>query len=451
MPEIPQNRRSLRIVHPDSSGIDIGSREIFVAIPAEKSEETVRKFGVFTDELQSILSWLQGHGISHVAMESTGVYWIPLYDILSSGGIEVCLVNPRELKQVPGRKSDVKDCQWLQELHAFGLLRASFRPDDAACSIRSLVRQRQELVDSSSRQVQLMQKALTQMNVRLPEVVSDITGKTGMSIIRDIVAGVREGSALSRHRDPHCKRSIEDISRSLQGLWREEHVLSLRQALTVYDMYLSLIIEVEKAIKEAVIHRDGSGSQKHDDNDTHHKRRNNRSDYHNRIDEVWLKATGVDITKIEGIGDNTASIVLAEVGLNIQKFATPNHFTSWLGLAPAHDITGGRVIRRSTKRGNARVSKVLRLAAHAAGRTQTALGVTYRRLAARRGKAIAITAVARKLAVLIWTLLVKGDAYVRKSIEQAEAKFRLQRIKMVTKQAASLGLQVVVPQQPNFT
>lgn len=205
-------RRHLEIIHPDSAGIDVGSREMWVAIPADREGETVRRFGMFTDDLEAIRDWLRSERITTVAMESTGVYWIPLYDVLSSAGVEVCLVNPRELKSVPGRKSDLKDCQWLQELHAFGLLRASFRPDDQACQVRSLVRQRQELIDSAARQVQLMQKAMIQMNVRLTEVVADITGKTGMGIIRAILAGERSPKTLVEFRDSRSANTMWTLS-----------------------------------------------------------------------------------------------------------------------------------------------------------------------------------------------------------------------------------------------
>ncbi len=440
-------RRHLEIIHPDSAGIDIGSREIWVAVPADRDGNTVGKYGVFTDDLHRIRDWLIREKVNTVAMESTGIYWIPLYDVLSAAGIAVCLVNPRELKQVPGRKSDLKDCQWLQELHAFGLLRASFRPDDNACVVRALVRQRQELVDSSARQVQLLQKALTQMNVRLTEVVSDVTGKTGMTIIRSIVAGVRDPAALAKHRDHRCKADEDTIRRALTGTWRSEHLLSLQQALTIFDTYQHLIVETERAIEAAVASRpakdgDGGSPPSARPDPTAHKKRNS-SDYHLPISDSWTRVSGVDLTEIDGISDTTASIVLAEVGLNIDRFQSARHFSSWLGLSPAHDISGGKILRRATRSTNNRVARALRLAAHAAGRTQTMLGAFYRRIAGRAGKPVAITATARKLAVIVWTMLTKGADYARKSAADSEARMRLLRKKAVLKQAEKLGLHLV--------
>lgn len=442
-------RRHLEIIHPDSAGIDIGSREIWVSVSADRAGETVGKFGVFTDDLHKIRDWLIRERVVTVAMESTGIYWIPLYDVLSAAGLHVCLVNPRELKQVPGRKSDLKDCQWLQELHAFGLLRASFRPDDNACIVRSLVRQRQELVDSSARQVQLLQKALTQMNIRLTEVVSDITGKTGMAIIRSIIDGIRDPAVLAQHRDHRCKSAEDTIRRALTGTWRSEHLLSLKQTLVIYDTYQRLITDTEREIEIAVSRRSVKSGGDAPPNTPpqksgEHKKRNS-SDYHLPISDAWTRASGVDLTEIDGISDTTASIVLAEVGLNIDRFSTSRHFSSWLGLSPAHDISGGKILRRGTRATNNRVARALRLAAHAAGRTQTALGAFYRRIAGRAGKPVAITATARKLAVIVWTMLTKGAEYSRKSAIEGEARFRLNRIKSVLKQAKKLGIQLTAP------
>ncbi len=335
-------RRHLEIIHPDSAGIDVGSREMWVAIPADRERETVRRFGMFTDDLEAIRDWLRTERITTVAMESTGVYWIPLYDVLSSVGVEVCLVNPRELKSVPSRKSDLKDCQWLQELHAFGLLRASFRPDDQACRVRSLVRQRQELIDAAARQVQLMQKAMTQMNIRLTEVVADITGKTGMGIIWAILSGERSPQTLVEFRDRRCKHDADTFGRALVGTWRSEHLLALSHAVTLWDTYQRLINETEAAIKSAVDARPNSAQDGTADDAERPLRRTSKSDYKVDIVTSWKKASDVDLTEIDGISDSTASIIMAEVGLNIDRFATPGRFASWLGLCPAHDISGGR-------------------------------------------------------------------------------------------------------------
>lgn len=435
-------RRHLEIIHPDSAGIDVGSREMWVAIPADREGETVRRFGMFTDDLEAIREWLRAERITTVTMESTGVYWIPLYDVLSSAGVEVCLVNPRELKSVPGRKSDLKDCQWLQELHAFGLLRASFRPDDQACRVRSLVRQRQELIDSAARQVQLMQKAMTQMNVRLTEVVADITGKTGMGIIRAILSGERSPKTLVEFRDSRCKHDADTFGRALVGT---EHLLALAHAVTLWDTYQGLIKETEAAIKDAVDARPTSATEGDADNRERTPRRKSKSDYTVDIVASWKRTSEVDLTEIDGISDSTASIIMAEAGLNIDRFATPGRFASWLGLCPAHDISGGKVLRRRTRSCANRVSKALRLAAQAAGRTETALGAFFRRIAARAGKPVAITATAHKLARIVWTMLTKGAPYIRASAASAEACYRQRQIHSLIKRARSFGLQITCP------
>jgi transposase len=461
-----RGRRHLAIIHPDSAGIDVGSREMWVAIPADRAGDTVRQFGMFTDDLEAIREWLRAARITTVAMESTGVYWIPLYDVLSSAGVEVCLVNPRELKSVPGRKSDLKDCQWLQELHAFGLLRASFRPDDQACRMRSLVRQRQELIDAAARQVQLMQKAMTQMNIRLTpvcppgrEVVADITGKTGMGIIRAILpawradrSGKRSPKTLVEFRDRRCKHDADTFGRALVGTWRSEHLLALSHAVTLWDTYQRLIDETEAAIKSAVDARPSLAQTGNADDGERTPRRKSKSDYTVDIVASWKKASDVDLTEIDGISDSTASIIMAEVGLNIDRFETPGRFASWLGLCPAHDISGGKVLRRRTRSCANRASKALRLAAQAAGRTETALGAFFRRIAARAclparqaGKPVAITATAHKLARIVWTMLTTGAAYIRASAASAEERYRQRQIHSLIQRARSFGLHITCP------
>lgn len=436
-----RSRRHLEIIHPDSAGIDVGAREMWVAIPADREGDTVRRFGMFTGDLEAIRDWLRSERVTTVAMESTGVYWIPLYDVLAAAGVEVCLVNPRELQSVPGRKSDLKDCQWLQELHAFGWLRASFRPDDQACTVRSLVRQRQELVDSAARQVQLMQKAMTQMNVRLAEVVADITGKTGMGIIRMILSGERNPQKLAEFRDRRCQHDVDTFGRALIGTWRPEHLLALSQAVTIWDTYRSFINETEAAIKRAVESRPLSSSAGMADDEAP-PRRKSKSDYAVDIVASWKKTSAVDLTEIDGISDSTASLIMAEVGLNIDRFATPGRFASWLGLCPAHDISGGKVLRRRTRACANRASKALRLAAQAAGRTHTALGAFFRRIAARAGKPVAITATAHKLARIVWTMLTKGASYIRTSAASAEARYRQRQVQALIKRATAFGLEI---------
>jgi transposase len=442
-----QYRRHLSIVYPLCAGIDVGSRQMWVAIPASSADQSVRCFGVYTEDLYSIRDWLLEYKITTVAMESTSVYWIPLYDVLSAAGLDVCLVNPREFKGAPGRKTDIMDCQWLQELHTFGLLRPSFRPDDHACAVRSLVRQRQSLIESAGHQVQLMQKALIQMNVRLTEVVADISGLTGMNIIRDILSGKHDAQSLAAHRDKRCKRSKEEFAKALLGTWRAEHLLSLRQAVELYDLYQKHIIEAEKAIESTLKERPQPEVPHHDDDNPTsieiEPRRKSKSDYHVAIGESWKSLTGVDLTQIDGISDTAASIIMSEAGLNIESFNSSGKFTAWLGLCPAHKISGGKILQRSTKPCANRIAKVLRMCAVVVGRTDSTLGAFYRRLGARAGKSIAVTATARKLAVLVWSMLTYGSAYIRESAENAQRKHEELQLKQLQKRAEKFGLSLV--------
>lgn len=441
-------RRHLSVVHPDSAGIDIGSREIWTAIRADAEGETVRKFGSFTDDLYLIRDWLIQEKVTTVAMESTGIYWIPLYDILSAAGIHVCLVNPRELKQVPGRKSDLKDCQWLQELHAFGLLRASFRPDDQGVLTRSFVRQRQELVDAAARHTQLIQKALIQMNIRLPEVVTDVTGKTGMLIIRDILKGVRDPSILASHRDRRCKMDEATFGRAMVGTWRHEHLFALKQAVATYDHLNQQICEVEHEIEVCLSKRNDKINGGSPVDSGPQRKHRNASDFQYDIRDVLERKSGVDLTAIHGVSETTASIVISEVGFDLGKFQTVGQFTSWIGLSPAHEISGGKVLKNGTKTTSNRVKRALRMAAMAAGRTKSSLGEFFRRIAGRAGKAVAITATARKMAVIMYRMLTTGCSYLPNGLPGQEEKRTARKISGVIKMAESLGLQVVVPSAP---
>lgn len=438
-------RRHLKVIYPNSAGIDVGAKELWVAVPADSLDESVRCFGTFTDDLHALRDWLKSVGITTVAMESTGIYWIPLYDVLSVSGIEVFLVNPREIKQVPGRKSDVRDCQWIQELHSLGLLRAAFRPDDAACEIRGLIRQRQELIKSSVWQVHHMQKALLQMNIQLPQVVSDIAGSTGLAIIRDIVSGERDPLKLAQHRDCRCKKDEATIARSLCGNWRKEHVLSLSQALRLWDFYRTLIGEIEKAIFESIDDRlqEYSFPQETEVPKTQRRKNRSKSNYTVPIEELWHRKVGVDLTAIEGISGVSASIILAEVGLNIDRFPTAGRFASWLGLCPIHDVSGGKVLRRGTKKTANRVASALRMAASTVMKSQTWLGAFYRRIAGRSGAAVAITATAHKMARLVYALLRYGTAYVQQSVAEYEKTHQEQLRRNLQKRAKLLGLQLI--------
>ena len=363
----------------------------------------MRSFKTFTADLHRLAGWLEGCGIDTVAMESTGVYWIPIYEILEERGIEVLLVNARHVKNVPGRKSDVLDCQWIQELHSVGLLRGSFRPTAEIASLRAYLRHREKLIQGASSHIQRMQKALVQMNVQLHNVISDITGVSGMKILRDIVAGVTDPRALAAHRDHRCRASEEEIAASLTGNYRAEHLFALRQNLELYDTFRRQIQlcdgEIEALLLSLAARRDEPAVPLPSPR-TKKKARDNEPRF--EIRTLLHRLAGADLTQIDTIGPYTALQLIAEIGTDMSRWRTEKHFTSWLTLAPKNKISGARLLSSKTQPSANRAAAMLRMCAMVAGRTATALGAYYRRIAYRVGKPKAITATARKLAVLVY-------------------------------------------------
>ena len=369
------SRSGLSLMNPDAAGIDIGSAAHFVSVPLDRDDEPVREFASFTADLNSIADWLEQCGIKIVAMESTGVYWIPLYELLQRRGFEVLLVNARHVKNVSGRKSDVLDCQWLQQLLSFGLLRGAFRPDDKVCELRSITRQRAMLLKSQGRHVQHMQKALTQMNIQLANVISDVAGVTGQKIIREIVAGERDAQVLAAYRDVRIKASEQEIAKSLQGNWRAEHLFALKQALAGFDFCISQLAEcdteTERVLRELHVHAGVPTKGK--------KRGRARNAPKFDVREHLFKVCGVDLTRIDGIDVSTALVILSEIGADLSRFPTVKHFTSWLGLCPGTKISGGKILGSRSKRTANRATQALKLAAAALRSSQSALGAYYRR------------------------------------------------------------------------
>lgn len=431
-------KRELMVLFPNAAGIDVGASSHYVAVPPDRCEQSVREFASFTEELAALADWLQSCGIDTVAMESTGVYWIPLYELLEARGFTVHLVNARHVKNVSGKKSDVLDCQWLQQLMSFGLLAGAFRPAGEVCAIRALVRQRSTLIKAQAEQVQRMQKALTQMNVQLTNVISDIVGQTGQAILRAIVAGERDVHALARLRNYRVHASEETIARSLMGNWREEHLFCLAQALKLFDTHQALIAEADAKIEEllARMHR-------HMGPLTPNKNKG-RTKNAPRFDvrEALYRWAGVDLTRIGGIDVSTALTILAELGPDLSKFKSVKHFASWLGLCPGTRITGGKRISGITKRLPNRVAQALKLAAQGLNRSQCALGAYYRRLAARVGAGKAITATAHKLARLVYAILTTGEEFVQRTQDHYEHQVRDRTIRYLHKKAASLGFEL---------
>jgi transposase len=430
----------------NAAGIDIGSAAHYVAVPQDSDPKPVQKFMSYTNDLYRLANWLEACGVETVAMESTGVYWIPIFDILQERGFEVILVNARHVKNVPGRKTDVLDCQWLQQLHTYGLLRGSFRPDQEFVILRSYVRQRDMLVQDASSHIQHMQKALSLMNIQLHNVISDITGVTGMRILRAIVGGNYQPNDLAQFRDPRCKASIEEITESLTGYYRPEHIFSLNQALQLYDFYQERIQECDSKIEAILKHLENTSPQR--EPLTHQRKRHlSKTEPRFEIRSPLYALTGVDLTSITSIGPHSALKIISEIGTDMTRWPSKKHFASWATLAPHNKITGGKVRSSRTIPSNNRVATALRLAAMNVGRSQTALGAFYRRKAAQIGKAKAITATAHKLAQIIYSMIKKGTTYQEPGADLYELQYRKRVIKNLKKRAKNLGFQLV-PSSP---
>jgi transposase len=428
-------KRELTVMFPNAAGIDVGSASHYVAVPPERCAQSVREFQSFTEDLVALADWLGECGIDTVVMESTGVYWIALYELLEARGFTVYLVNARHVKNVSGKKSDVLDCQWLQQLMSFGLLAGAFRPAGEVCALRAVVRQRDSLIEAQAQQIQRMQKALTQMNVQLANVISDIAGQSGQDIVRAIVAGERDPYKLARLRNYRIRASEETIAKSLMGNWREEHLFCLAQALKLFDTHQALIKEADAKIEALLARMQRHAAQLAPNKNKGRTKNAPGFDVRSAL-YAWA---GVDLTRIGGIDVSTALKILAELGADLSKFKSVKHFASWLGLCPGTRITGGKRISGTTKRIANRVAQALKLAAHGLHRSQCALGAYYRRMAARLGAGKAITATAHKLARLVYAILTKGEEFVQRSQDHYEDQVRARTIRYLQKKAASLG------------
>jgi transposase len=426
-------------VHPHAAAIDIGATLHVAAVGPDRDPEPVRSFGTFTADLHRLADWLVQCGVTTVAMESTGVYWIPAYAILEQRGLEVVLVNARDAKHVPGRKTDVRDAQWLQRLHEHGLLRGSFRPKGEVATLRAYLRQRERLLDYAAAHIQHMQKALTQMNLQLHHVVSDVTGATGMRIIRAIVAGERDLDKLAGYRDPRCHAPLETIRQALVGNDREEHVFALAQALELHDTYQAKVAACDARI-EAVLSRLQDAAAKPAGKlppVLPALRQANAPAFDVRA--ALQAVLGVDLTRIHGIGPYLALKLVGECGTDLSAWPSAKHFTSWLCLAPSNQISGGKVLSSRTRRSGSRAAALLRLAAVTVGRTATALGAFYRRLSARIGKAKAVTATARKIAVLFYNAVRHGMDHADPGAAYYEERYRQRVLLNLQRRAKALG------------
>jgi transposase len=439
---------SLPVVKPMVAGLDVGSSEHWVCGPVRADETpNVRVFGTTTSQLNELADWLVDQGVKSVAMESTSVYWIPIYELLESKGLEVVLVNARQFRNVPGRpKTDFRDCQWLQLLHSCGLLEGSFRPRDAIIRLRTLQRQVTNLVGERTRIVQWMQKSLDQMNVQVHRAVAEITGATGMAIVRAIVAGERDPMGLAALRDTRCRKSVEQIAEHLTGNWREEHLFNLASALRLFD-----VLEKEMASYEGRLLKELESLQPADRTQERVPRHPNvakekaikaRGDHETRT-TLW-RFSGSDLMRIDGIGAGAAQTVLTEVGPDLSAFPSEDNFVSWVHLCPPTAVSGGkRLSKRRYSLGASRVAQALRMAATAVQRSKTALGAAFRRIARRKGMAVAVFAIARKLAQLVYRMLRYGQDYVDIGEAAYEQRFQVRRLAAITDAARDLGYTLV--------
>jgi transposase len=434
----------LHCLNPNAAGVDVGATEIYIAVPADRDPQPVRHFSTFTEDLHAAANWLKSCQIETVAMESTGVYWIPLFQILEARGFQVSLVNARYVKNVPGRKSDVSDCQWLQYLHSVGLLRGSFRPEQAVCTVRSILRHRDSLVQMASSHVQHMQKALDQMNLQLHHVISDITGVTGMTIIEAILAGERNPQTLAALRDRRIKATVDTIAKSLVGDYRREHLFTLGQSLAAFRHYQELIAACDREIAQLLESFESKmdppkGSLLESQDGQHPSGGKPRFDLQSHLYRIF----GVDLTRIPGINVLTTQTLLAEIGPDLAQFPSAPEFTSWLGLCPDNRVSGGKVLSAKTRKVKNRAATALRMAAQALHHSQSYLGHFYRRMRAKLGAPKAITATAHKLARIIYHMVTTRQAYDETICVQNEMQNRQRLEARLRKQARNLGLEII--------
>ena len=426
----------------NAAGIDVGNAEHYVAVPVGQDPQPVRKFGSFTADLHRMAQWLKACGIQTVVMQATGVYWIALFQILESHGFQVHVVNARHTKTLPGRKTDVLECQWLQKLHTFGLLNNSFRPTEEIQILRTYLRQRENLVAAASKCVQHMQKALTQMNLQLANVISDISGATGLAILRAIVAGERDPDRLSALKNNRIRATREEIAHSLEGDWRSELLFVLEQSLELYDIYLGKIAACDQRVEahlKTMESKVEDATSPSPDEARPSRKHGPRFDLQSQLHRI----AGVDLTQVDGLNVQTVQTVISEVGVDMSRWKTEKQFCSWPGLSPDNRISGGKVLKHGTRQVVNGAATALRLAAWSLIRSQSALGANFRRLRSKLGAPKAITAMAPKLARLIYRMLKFGADYVDKGIEAYESRYRQQQMKWLIKQAAALNLQLV--------
>jgi hypothetical protein len=425
-----------------AAGIDIGSREHYVCVPESLDSESVKVFGCFTPDLDDMADWLVRIGVTTVAMESTGVYWIPAFEILEARGLEVILVNAHHVKNVTGRKTDVKDCQWLQQLHTFGLLAGAFRPEEAYCILRTYMRQRENLISQHSMHIQHMQKSLRQMNLLLDNVVTDITSKTGFKIIRSILSGERDPDKLASYRDPRCKNTVEVIAKSLKGNYRNDHLFTLKQAVELYDIYDEKLNACDTEIEQQL-----NNLEKWDPSLINSAKKKTKKKSKNELNfdpsNDLYQLCGINLTAIDGLETHSVIKVLSETGVNMEKWKSANHFVSWMGLSPNNKISGGKILSSKTVKTKNRAKHTFKIAAFALSNSKSGLGAYYRRMRSRLGAPKAINATARKLAIIFYTMLKNKTPYISQTQEEYEQQNKKRILRQLNLKAKNLGFELV--------
>ena len=433
-----KTQKHLTLINSDAAGIDVGASSHFVAIPSDRCENNVQEFECFTSDLHRLSRWLKENKIKTVAMESTGVYWIPLYEILEEAGFEVKLINARYVSNVPGRKTDVLDCQWIQRLHSYGLLEGAFQPTQTIAPLRAYTRHRANWVRYAGKHIQHMQKALRLMNLNLDQVVSDITGATGMKIINALLKGQRDPYTLAKLRDNRCRKTEEEIANALDGHYREEHLFSLQQAKDIFESYHQQITKIDKKIQVYLDTLNTNTPEERKKTAIPKKRHVKGAPKFDLQKELYY-LTGVDLTDIDGINSYTALKVLSETGTDLTRWSSSKKFCSWLGLAPGSKISGGKILSSKTKRTTNRAASALRMSAQSLSNSQSALGAFYRRKRYHLGKAKAITATAHKLARIIYSMLVHGKKFKASTEEDYEKKYQHRIKKNLQQKAKKMG------------
>lgn len=437
-----QSFGGLSRIRPHAAGMDIGAHEIWVCVPGEGETQIVRLFGTYTADLHAIGNWLQEHQIQTIAMESTGVYWIPIFEYLEFIDFQCCLISSRSIKRVPGRKSDVEDCQWIQTLHSYGLLESSFRPESDLVALRTLLRHRAQLIQHRAPHIQHMQKALLQMNIQLSQALSDVTGETGQHIIRAIVSGERDPFKLAELRNYRCKKDEAEIAKALTGTWRDEHIFVLKQALELYDFYTAQLQACDAEIERtyALIRPDwpyeGPEEFPKKKNRSHSKNAPKKDE---TLRRCLIRIAGVDLAAVDGISVSLAQTIISEIGTDMSRWPTLKHFCSWLGLAPRNDITGGKVIKSRTGKTKNRAGQAFRLAATSVIKADCAFGAFYRRKKSQIGPAQAIVATAHMIARTVYFMIKNHVEFVHISAKTFDNRYRQQQIRYLHRKAAKLG------------